>query len=95
MIIALFSSDFNKQDLFKKSWSFRHADAELIDVSGESKSCTGIADFPYEIEEHTSFNLNGKPFVCGGFGDDPVDVGATKAFSDCYSYTRGESNPNA
>ena len=60
---------------------------EIVDISGDMVECEATEDFPYDVEEASSFTLDGNVVVCGGYGTN----GSANyvLYNDCYMYNNG------
>ena len=60
--------------------------SEVVDLSGQNRTCPEIADFPLAYASIGSF-FNGQVFVCGGhFG-----VNSSISKDQCFSYNKDEN----
>ena len=63
------------------------SEVEVVDVSGDLVDCDNLVDFPFDIEEASSFNLDGNVVVCGGYGKN--NSANYVLYQDCYTYNNG------
>ena len=59
------------------------SDAQIVDLSSQTRSCNNFADYPIAIQGATGAIVSGQPIVCGGWSG--------SAHSECYKYSKGTS----
>ena len=60
-----------------------YSDAQIVDLSNQTRSCNNFQDYPIAMEGATGAIVLGQPIVCGGWSG--------SAHSECYKYSKGTS----
>jgi hypothetical protein len=58
-----------------------HSDAQIVDLSSQTRSCNNFPDYPIAMVSTTGAIVSGQPIICGG-----LDTGYDY-HSECYKYT--------
>ena len=72
LIVGGYDSDLND-----------HSDAQIVDLSNQTRSCNNFPDYPIAMRYATGAIVSGQPIVCGGWSG--------SAHSECYKYSKGTS----